>query len=136
MLVKEILHQRSARQLQTYATSAELTTAATRLFKCFISAWHVSPVLEFFPETLVVGVQRFGVFCWFQPSSMAVNKLCTNLAWNPRHDNMICKIPKWKNVEACLFLMVKFCLSCFPMTLNVHHETISIFLSGGNTPSY
>ena len=62
MLVKEILHQRSARQLQTYATSAELTTAATRLFRCFISAWHVSPVLEFFPETLVVGVQRFGVF--------------------------------------------------------------------------
>ena len=42
VLIKNLLQEESPRQLQTYLTSSDLTEAATRLFRCYISGWHVS----------------------------------------------------------------------------------------------
>ena len=57
MLIKNLLQEDSARQLQTYATSSDLTTAATRLFRFRGGMCHPSN-LEFFLGTLGVAVWR------------------------------------------------------------------------------
>ena len=143
VLIKNLLQEDSARQLQTYATSSDLTTAATRLFRCYISGWHVSSfqswVLSRNTRSSSLGSPSLcfpisvSLHPWRSTSCVGAWHGIQNLT---NMKKTICKILKWKNLEACLSSM-KFLpgLSCFSVTLNVHDQTIILLMSGGGTPS-